>query len=135
MVKAIREREVEIEILTVGPKTDHTIVYRTSRRLYGDLLQAGARIYEYQASMMHAKTMVVDGVWSVVGSTNFDNRSFGLNDEVNLAAFDPELAARIAKDFARDRADARAVTYDEWRKRSLFERVHEQVGRLFERQQ
>ncbi|HEX5707794.1 MAG TPA: phospholipase D-like domain-containing protein [Pyrinomonadaceae bacterium] len=135
MVRAIRERGVEIEIITPGPKTDHTITYRTSRRLYGDLLAAGAKIYEYQAAMVHAKTLVVDGVWSVVGSTNFDNRSFGLNDEVNLAVFDPELAARIAKDFARDRADARAVTHGEWRGRSLFERLHEQLGRLFERQQ
>jgi cardiolipin synthase len=79
--------------------------------------------------------MVVDGVWAVVGSTNFDNRSFGLNDEVNLAAFDPELAARLAKDFARDRAESRAVTLSEWRRRPLTERAHEQLGRLLERQQ
>lgn len=134
MVRALG-RGVEVEIITPGPKTDHTITYRTSRRLYGDLLKAGAKIYEYQASMMHAKTLVVDGVWSVVGSTNFDNRSFGLNDEVNLAVYDPELAGRIAKDFARDRAEARAVTHGEWRRRAVAERLHEQLGRLLERQQ
>ena len=135
MVKAICERGVTVEIITPGAKSDHLLTRRSSRRLYGDLLAAGARIYEYQPTMVHAKTMVIDGVWSVVGSTNFDNRSFGLNDEVNLAAFDPELASRLAKDFARDRADARAVTLDEWRRRPVTERAYEQFGRLIERQQ
>jgi cardiolipin synthase len=135
MIRAVRERGVRVEIVVPGAKSDHLLTRRSSRRLFGDLLEAGAEIYEYQPSMMHAKTMVVDGVWSVVGSTNFDNRSFGLNDEVNLAAFDPELAARLAKDFARDRADSRAVTLDEWRRRPLAERAHEQLGRLLERQQ
>jgi cardiolipin synthase len=135
MVRAIAERGVRVEIITPGQKSDHTLTRRSSRRLFGELLEAGADIYEYQPSMMHAKTMVIDGVWSVVGSTNFDNRSFGLNDEVNLAAFDPELAARLAKDFARDRAESRAVTLSEWRRRPIFERAHEQLGRLLERQQ
>jgi cardiolipin synthase len=135
MVRAIRERGVSVEIIAPGAKSDHTITRRSSRRLYGDLLKAGAQIYEYKPSMMHAKSLVIDGVWSVVGSTNFDNRSFGLNDEVNLAAFDPELAARVAKDFARDRAESRAVTYAQWRRRPVFERAHEQLGRLLERQQ
>lgn len=135
MTKAIRERGVEVEIITPNDRTDHLLVRRSSRRLYGDLLEAGAKIYEYQPSMIHTKSLVIDGAWAVVGSTNFDNRSFGLNDEVNLAAFDPELAARLAEDFARDRAGSRAVTYDEWRRRSLFERAHEQLGRLLERQQ
>ena len=135
MVKAVRERGVLVEIITPGAKSDHLLTRRSSRRLYGDLLAAGARIYEYQPAMIHTKSLVVDGVWSVVGSTNFDNRSFGLNDEVNLAAFDPELAARLAKDFARDRAESRAVTLDEWRRRPVTERAYEQFGRLLERQQ
>ncbi len=135
MVRAIRERGVSIEIIAPGAKSDHLLTRTSSRRLYGDLLKAGAKIYEYKPAMIHAKTMVIDGVWSVVGSTNFDNRSFGLNDEVNLAAFDPDLAARVAKDFARDRAESQAVTYDEWRQRSIFERAYEQLGRLLERQQ
>ncbi|HEX7175604.1 MAG TPA: phospholipase D-like domain-containing protein [Pyrinomonadaceae bacterium] len=135
MVRAIAERGVRVEIITPGKKSDHTLTRRSSRRLYGQLLEAGADIYEYQPAMLHAKTMVIDGVWSVVGSTNFDNRSFGLNDEVNLAAFDPELAARLAKDFARDRAESRAITLSEWRRRPIFERAHEQLGRILERQQ
>jgi cardiolipin synthase len=79
--------------------------------------------------------LIVDEVWAVVGSTNFDNRSFGLNDEVNLAAFDPRLAARLREDFERDLGNSRQVSLEEWRKRPLFERGYEQVGRLLERQQ
>jgi cardiolipin synthase len=79
--------------------------------------------------------MTIDDVWSVVGSTNFDNRSFGLNDEVNLAAIDEELAARLGEDFTRDLEQSRAVDYEEWRRRSIFERMHEWAGWLLERQQ
>ncbi|HLL15183.1 MAG TPA: phospholipase D-like domain-containing protein [Pyrinomonadaceae bacterium] len=135
MVRAIRERGVEIRIVVPGQKSDHALTRNSSRRLYGDLLEAGAKIYEYAPTMMHAKTLVVDGIWSVVGSTNFDNRSFGLNDEVNLAACDEKLAARITEDFERDCAESAPVSYEEWRRRPIFERVHELFGMLLERQQ
>ena len=135
MVRAVRERGVRMEVITPGVHSDHMLTRSSSRRLFGDLLQAGARIHEYQPGMIHAKTMVVDGAWSVVGTTNFDNRSFGLNDEVNLAAFDRSLAARVAADFARDRAESREITYQEWRGRSVWERAYEQFGRILERQQ
>lgn len=135
MVRAVRERGVRMEIITPGVHSDHMLTRSSSRRLFGDLLRAGARIYEYQPGMIHAKTMVVDGAWSVVGTTNFDNRSFGLNDEVNLAAFDRPLAARVGEDFARDRAESREITYEEWRGRSVWERAYEQFGRILERQQ
>jgi cardiolipin synthase len=135
MVRAIRERNVEIKIIVPGGHSDHLLTRRSSRRLFGDLLRAGAQIYEYEAAMIHSKTMIIDGLWSVVGSTNFDNRSFGLNDEVNLAAEDESLAARIREDFARDLEESRAVSYDEWRRRSIFERMHEWVGWMLERQQ
>ncbi|HVF49093.1 MAG TPA: phospholipase D-like domain-containing protein [Pyrinomonadaceae bacterium] len=135
MVRAIEERGVEVHIITPGDHSDHLLTRRSSRRLYGDFLKAGARIYEYQAAMIHAKTMVVDDIWCVVGSTNLDNRSFGLNDEVNLAALDAEFAARVAADFAADIKESREVTLDDWRARSIFERAHEQLGRILERQQ
>ncbi|HSB12746.1 MAG TPA: phospholipase D-like domain-containing protein [Blastocatellia bacterium] len=135
MVRAIRDRGVKIKILTPGKKTDHLLTRTSSRRLYGPLLRAGAEIFEYLPSMMHAKVMIIDGLWSVVGSTNLDNRSFGLNDEVNLAALDTELAVRLQEDFARDLADSLAVSYDEWKRRSLFERAHEWLGWVLERQQ
>ncbi|MCA1817979.1 MAG: phospholipase D-like domain-containing protein [Acidobacteria bacterium] len=135
MIRAI-ERGVRVRILVPGKKgTDHQLTRNSSRRLYGDLLKAGAQIYEYQPTMIHAKTLVIDGLWSVVGTTNFDNRSFGLNDEVNLAAFDEPLASRISEDFRRDLAESRQVSYDEWRRRSIFERAHEVFGWLLERQQ
>jgi cardiolipin synthase len=134
MVRAVM-RGVRIEIITPGVNSDHLLTRTSSRRLYGDLLRAGARVYEYQPGMIHAKTMVVDGVWSVVGTTNFDNRSFGLNDEVNIAAFDRRLAARVAEDFAQDRAESREMSYKDWRGRPLWERAYEQLGRLLERQQ
>jgi len=135
LVRAIRERGVQVVILTPGRHADHLLTRRSSRRLYGDLLRAGASIYEYQPSMIHAKVLVVDGAWSVVGSTNFDNRSFGLNDEVNLAGYCPELAARLEEDFARDLAQSRQVSYQTWRRRPFVERGHELLGWLLERQQ
>ena len=108
---------------------------RSSRRLYGSLLCAGAEIYEYKPTMIHTKSLIIDGRWSVVGSTNMDHRSFSINDEVNLASNDVGLAARLREDFARDMANSKAVTYTAWKHRSLFERLHEGLGRLLERQQ
>jgi cardiolipin synthase len=107
----------------------------SSRGTYGDLLKAGAEIYEYTPAMIHAKLMVVDGEWAVVGSTNFDHRSFGLNDEVNVAAFDPALAGSIESDFEKDLAQSRRVTLAQWQNRSLWERAMEWVGWLIAREQ
>ena len=135
MVRAIRERGVKITIVTPGRHSDHLLTRTSSRRLYGPLLKAGAQVFEYKPAMMHAKVMIVDGLWSVVGSTNFDNRSFGLNDEVNLAACDQQLAARLQMDFALDLADSEAISYDDWKRRSLFDRAHEWLGWMLERQQ
>lgn len=133
--RAIRKRGVEVTIVTPGRHTDHLLTRVTSRRLYGSLLRAGARIYEYQPTMIHTKTMIVDGLWSVVGSSNFDYRSFGINDEVNLAARDAGIAERLAEDFAADLAESRLQTYRRWYRRPLFERAYEWVGALLERQQ
>jgi cardiolipin synthase len=95
-------RGVKVQILTAGPHIDHPVVRKLSRESSRRLLQAGAEIYEYQPSMIHAKLMTVDGQWNVMGSTNFDHRSFGLNDEVNLAVLDRDLAAVIEADFEED---------------------------------
>jgi cardiolipin synthase len=135
MLRAIRERNVEIKIIVPGKHSDHMLTRSSSRRLFGDLLKAGTKIYEYEKAMIHAKTMMIDGLWSVVGSTNYDNRSFGLNDEINLAARDRALTARLIEDFQRDLAESREVTYQEWQRRSIFERMHEWVGQVLERQQ
>ena len=118
-----------------GRKSDHLLTRSTSRGGYGPLLKSGAEVYEYQPAMIHAKVLVVDELWTVVGSTNFDNRSFGLNDEVNLAVRDAGLAQRMESDFAHDLAESRRVTLDEWRHRPLTERAPELLGWIFERQQ
>jgi cardiolipin synthase len=130
-----RRRGVDVRIVTPGAKSDHWQTRRSSRRHYGDLLKQGAQIFEYQPSMIHAKIMIVDGMWCVVGSTNFDSRSFQLNDEVNLAVCDRQLADRLRDDFARDVAQCHEVTYDEWKHRPIIDRLDETVGIIFERQQ
>jgi cardiolipin synthase A/B len=128
-------RGVEVKIMVPGTHHDHLLTRRSSRRLYGELLRNGAQIFEYQPAMIHAKCMVVDGLWSVIGSTNFDHRSFGLNDEVNLAALDEELARLVESDFQRDVVHSRRIEYDEWRRRPAFERIHEWLGWIVERQE
>ncbi|MGE5359982.1 MAG: phospholipase D-like domain-containing protein [Bacteroidales bacterium] len=134
LAKAVR-RGADVRVLVPGQHSDHLLTRSSSRLAYGRLLQRGVRIFEYLPAMVHAKVLLVDGAWSVVGSTNFDNRSFGLNDEVNLAVCDPRFAARLEDDFARDLAQAREVRYDEWKRRGVFARVPELVGWLLERQQ
>ena len=85
--------------------------------------------------MIHAKITIIDGVWSVVGSTNLDNRSFGINDEINLAVFNSQVAMRLTQDFEDDACHSRRVLLADWEKRSPFERVLEWVGWVLERQQ
>jgi cardiolipin synthase len=135
LIRAMRERGVSVKIVVPGVHSDHLLTRRSSRRLYGELLRNGAQIFEYRPSMIHAKIMVIDGLWSVVGSTNFDHRSFGINDEVNLAALDAALAARIDEDFQRDVSASHRVTFEEWCRRSPVERLNEWVGWILERQE
>ena len=135
MVRAVKERHVQLKIITPGVKSDHAMTRTSSRALYGDLLKAGAEIYEYTPTMIHAKILLVDGLWSVVGSTNFDNRSLGINDEVNLAARSSEMAARLTQDFQNDLAQSRQVTYQEWQTRPVWERAFETAGWFLQRQQ
>src|SRR5207248_2193617 len=89
-----------------------------------------AMVVNSSPSMIHCKILIVDGLWSVVGSTNFDSRSFGLNDEVNLTALDPALAETLQRQFADDLEHSRAVSYDEWSRRSYFQRAQEYLGWL-----
>jgi cardiolipin synthase len=85
--------------------------------------------------MIHAKVLCVDDLWVVVGSTNFDNRSFGINDEVNLAMRDAAVAMRFANDIALDLDQSRRVSLEEWRHRPVTERATELMGLVIERQQ
>lgn len=129
------ERGVQVRIIVPGKRSDHFLTRSTSRGGYGPLLKAGAAIYEYEPSMMHAKVLCIDRLWSVVGSTNFDNRSFGINDEVNLAVRDPALAVRFEGDFDADITQCTPVTLQSWKARPLHERITEGLGWIFERQQ
>ena len=85
--------------------------------------------------MIHTKVMLVDRIWSVVGSTNFDHRSFGLNDEVNIAALDVQLAARLLQDFESDMAQSKRLTYEDWQKRSVVTRVLDSLIGLLEQEE
>lgn len=134
-IVAASRRGVRVRILTVGVHTDLPLLRAGGQRIYGELLEAGVRIFEYEPGMFHVKMLVVDDLWAVVGTTNFDNRSFMINDEVNLAVPDPAFAARLLEDVEADIADSQEIVLGEWRKRSLVGRVWEQLSRLLERQQ
>ena len=129
------ERGLRVRILVPGRKSDHLVTRSTSRAGYGELLKAGAEVYEYQPSMIHAKILCVDERWVVVGSTNFDNRSFGINDEVNLAIRDANVAMRFENDLAFDLEQSRKISLKEWEHRPVTERATELMGMVFERQQ
>lgn len=128
-------RGVDVKIITTGKKTDHAITRAGSRRLYRSLLEAGVEIFEYSRTMYHAKVFLVDGKWAVVGTSNMDNRSFGINDEILLAIPEPSIIKQLSDDFMTDLEVSEQVTLAEWRRRSFFERVHAQLSRLIERQQ
>lgn len=134
MLVAARRRGVDVEIIVPGPVNDAKLVERASRAKWGPLLEAGVKIYEYQPTMYHTKVMVVDDYWVSVGSTNFDNRSFRLNDEANLNVLDDAFGREQSEVFARDRARARQVTLEEWRRRPVTERLEELVGRMVRHQ-
>jgi cardiolipin synthase len=140
--KAFREaflrtasRGVAIRIVLPGAQTDQHWVRLASRRLYGQLLKAGIKIYEYQPGMTHVKSLEVDGLWSAIGTTNFDNRSFEHNDEVNVVVRDRRVAARLRRDFEADIARSHEVGLREWQRRPIWEKVVGTVAWILERQQ
>jgi cardiolipin synthase len=123
LLEAVK-RGVSVVVLTPG-KIDHKLVYWASRRGFEPLLLGGIQIYEYQAALMHAKTMVVDGVWAHVGTTNLDNRSFALNEEINLIAYDRAVAGELEKAFADDLKHSKRLTYEAWKARPWREKFLE----------
>lgn len=136
--KAFKEsarRGVKIDIIVPGSHTDQRWVRLVSRRKYRELLKEGIRIYEYRAGMTHAKVLNVDDLWVVLGTTNFDNRSFEHNDEVNVAIRDEEISARLMKDFRQDLKACEEVTMETWKRRPLLEKIVEPVAWILERQQ
>jgi cardiolipin synthase len=128
-------RGASITIVVPGPRTDQRWVRIASRRYYGELLSAGIRIFEFQPAMLHAKIMIVDRLWSIVGTTNIDNRSFEHNDEVNVALCDRAVAARLLEDAETDLEQSVEITLDRWHARPLWERLVGSGGWILERQQ
>ena len=127
-------RGVRLRIITPGEHTDTETVKAASRGTWGTLLQAGAEIYEYGPTMYHCKVMVVDQLLVSVGSTNFDNRSFRLNDEANLNVYDARFAQRQTQVFEEDIRHSRRVTYEAWLERPLKERLTEKMTALLRTQ-
>jgi cardiolipin synthase len=124
-------RGVEVRVIVPGEHVDVPIARHASRWHYDLLLRRGIRIFEYQPTMMHAKTMVVDGIWSTIGSSNFDDRSFRLNDEVNVNVYDEGVAAEMERMFFEDLAKSEEITRRTWRRRPWLDRIKERIaGRL-----
>lgn len=124
------KRGVKLRLIAPGKITDTETVRSASRGTWGPLLEAGAEIYEYQPTMYHCKVMIIDKLMVSVGSTNFDNRSFRLNDEANLNIYDPVFAARQTQVFAQDLARSRRITLQEWQDRPLKEKLKERLASI-----
>ena len=113
------KRGVRVRVMVAGKSNDTLVTRLNSLRLYGPLLKAGVRVYEYNRTMMHHKIMVVDGLWSTVGTTNFDNRSFSHNEENNVCLCDEGFARELAETYERDIAVCDEVTLESWKRRPL----------------
>jgi cardiolipin synthase len=129
------KRGVEIVVVVPGPRTDQRWVRLASRRMYGEMLEHGVRIFEYQPGMTHVKMLLVDDLWSVVGTTNIDNRSFEHNDEVNVAIRDRGVAVRLTRDFDLDAQCSTEISLAAWRRRPMWEKLIGRVAWILERQQ
>ena len=122
---------VDVEVVVPGTKTDTPYIRWASQAYYTDLLNAGVKIYEYQPSRLHAKNMTVDGVWSIIGSANFDNRSRQINLEYVMGVDDPAFATAMETIFSADRSKSHEVTKDEWKTHSIFYYPIEHLANLF----
>ncbi len=125
------KRGVKLRVLVESDITDQKAVKYASREAYEKLLELGIEIHEYTPTMMHAKTVVVDGVLSIFGSANFDNRSLELNDELNVAVFSPSVAGRFLEDFERDLKVSHRLELEPWRNRPRLQRIQEHFWSYF----
>ena len=124
------KRGVKVRIIVPGRHNDADVVRDASRSDWGEVLQAGAEIYEYQPAMFHCKILIVDSQLVSVGSTNFDNRSFRLNDEANLNVYDKAFAEHLEDVFEQDLKQSRQITYAQWKKRPLHQKLKEKLSSL-----
>ncbi|HVR37530.1 MAG TPA: cardiolipin synthase [Thermoanaerobaculia bacterium] len=125
------KRGVDVKIMVPATgTTDSAIVQHASHHHFGTLLQRGVKLWEYEHTLLHQKIIVVDGVWACVGSTNFDDRSLLLNDEISIGVLDPAIASQLRSAFERDRKFARQRTFDEWRHRSMWHKLTDGLAYL-----
>ena len=133
LVGAVR-RKVDVRILLPGPHNDQPLTQSAGRTAYGKLLEGGVKIFEYQPTMIHAKTIVADGMFSMIGSSNLDARSSEINEELDLVVYDETFGRKMEEDFENDLSRARPYTLEEFRKRSLWERTTEWLSIPFRSQ-
>jgi cardiolipin synthase len=133
LLLAAAQRGVDVRVLTVSRKTDVKTTWYAGRYRYAELLRGGVRIYEYQPTMMHAKTFVIDGLWSTVGTLNFDNRSLAFNNESNLVMLDREMGARMDSAFFDDLRYAKEISLPDFERRPWTSRVLELGAALLSR--
>ncbi|HEX6589383.1 MAG TPA: phospholipase D-like domain-containing protein [Longimicrobiales bacterium] len=133
MLIASARRGVDVRVLVPSADTDVPVVRLAARAHYRELLDGGVRIFEYQPTMMHAKTIVADGAWCLVGTMNLDNRSLALNDEVTLAALDGRLGAAMERSFLADLEHSQEITVPEFERRGAWEKLREKGAVLLSR--
>lgn len=133
LLAAASARGVDVRIMTAGKLTDVNLVRLAGRAHYDQLLSAGVRIFEWRPTMLHSKTFVVDGIWSSIGSMNFDNRSLALNDEATLMVLDEGIGAQMMSIFVEDLHYAEEVTLEQFRRRSYIRRLGEPIASLLNR--
>ncbi|HEV2721656.1 MAG TPA: cardiolipin synthase [Thermoanaerobaculia bacterium] len=118
------KRGVDVRVMVPATTaTDSPIVQHASHHELGALLQSGVKVWEFERTLLHQKILVVDGVWSCVGSTNFDDRSFQLNDEISMGILDPTVAAQLTAAFEADRKFAQQRTFEEWKRRGVWHKI------------
>lgn len=127
---AAAHRDVEVTILVNGHPIDKHVVREAGQRSYGRLLEAGVRIFEYQKAMLHAKVLIVDDGWANVGTANMDNRSFSLNEELNMAVHGEAVVGELEKHFQEDLAESEELDVERWRKRPVRTRLTEYAGEV-----
>ena len=126
------QRGVDVRLLLPG-KTDSALVFYASRSYFNELLKAGVKIYVREDAVLHAKTALIDGVWSTIGSTNLDWRSFLNNQEINAVMLSQDFGTQMQAMFEKDLESSRLITYEEWKKRSIGQRLMETGARLWAR--
>jgi cardiolipin synthase len=127
-------RGVKVHLMVPGKHTDSPFVRRAGCNLYDALLEAGVRVYEFEPTLLHQKIVVVDGLWSHVGSTNFDARSLALNEEVGIGILDAGVAAELRAAFERDLRRCHELELERWRRRPLYDRAYERFAYLLHEQ-